>query len=115
MFADVSVRYLSCFGRRMHNSDGRASWPIWKKSAVLVLGFLVLAGVTVPQWKPVAKRFKWFVISTNIYQDVLRRTHLASGQISHTDFSAVPASQVPDYLQRINSTFEDYLRYGGLT
>ncbi len=80
---------------------------------VLVVA-LVLAFVTLPAWKPIAKRFKYFVVATNIYQDLLRRSGLRRDQISQPDYGALAETQVPAYLRRINSTFSDYEHYGGL-
>ena len=75
---------------------------------------LVVLALTMPVWKPAAKRFKWFVIATNIYQDTLRRTGLRVDQISQPDYGAIPDSEVQQYLDRINSTFADYQKYGEL-
>jgi hypothetical protein len=86
-----------------------------KRSALVAALLLVVAAVTLPLWKPAAKRFKWFVIATNIYQDTLRRTGLRDDQINQPDYAALPESEVPVYLNRINSTFENYEKYGGLT
>ena len=86
-----------------------------KKTFLAVLVLLTVAVVALPAWKPVAKRFKWFVVATNVYQDTLRRTGIRHDQISQPDYAALPESAVPAYLQRINTTFADYQRYGGLT
>ena len=87
------------------------------KKAFIVLGIaLCAAAVSMPLWKPAAKRhFKWFVISTNIYQDTLRRAHLRSDQINQPDYSLHPPSDIPIYVDRANSTFARYQTYGGLT
>ena len=53
-----------------------------KRIALVSLVLLCVAAVTVPVWKPAAKRFKWFVVATNIYQDTLRRTGIRRDQIS---------------------------------
>lgn len=85
------------------------------KIAVLAgVAILVVLAVTMPVWKPVAKRFKWFVVATNVYQDTLRRTGMRVDQISQPDYGAIPDSEVQRYLDRINSTFADYERYGQL-
>lgn len=85
------------------------------KRAVLAVGvLLVLAVVTLPVWKPVAKRLKWFVVATNIYQDTLRRTGVRNDLIGQPDYAALPLTDVPAYMQRINTTFADYVKYGGL-
>ncbi len=81
----------------------------------LVTGLmLVIALATLPLWKPAAKRFKYFVVATNVYQDLLRRSGLRRDQISQPDYAALEQTEVPAYLQRINSTFTAYQRYGGL-
>src|SRR6185369_814325 len=57
-----------------------------KKTAIVVLIVVCATALSLPLWKPTAKRhFKWFVIATNIYQDTLRRAHLRSDQISQPD------------------------------
>src|SRR5262249_18168831 len=76
---------------------------------------LLLAAVTLPIWKPAAKRLKWFVVATNVYQDALRRVHVRSTQIGQPDFGALPASEVPEYLRLINATYQHYRTEGGLT
>ena len=76
---------------------------------------VAVAALTLPVWKPAAKRFKWFVVATNVYQDTLRRAGLRDDQISQPDYGALPESAVPAYLHRIDSTFADYQKYGALT
>ena len=76
---------------------------------------VAVAALTLPVWKPAAKRFKWFVIATNVYQDTLRRAGLRDDQISQPDYGALPDSAVPAYLHRIDSTFADYQKDGALT
>lgn len=85
-----------------------------KRIAVAFVILLCAAVLTLPAWKPAAKRFKWFVVATNIYQDTLRRTGIRNDQISQPDYGALPVSAVPAYLNRVNSTFDDYVKYGGL-
>jgi hypothetical protein len=84
---------------------------------IIVAGLIAVAvaAITLPVWKPVAKRFKYFVVATNVYQDLLRRSGIRRDQISQTDFASLPDAEIPTYLQRINSTFADYQKYGGLT
>jgi SAM-dependent methyltransferase len=87
-----------------------------KKTAVVLLIVVCATAVSMPVWKPAAKKhIKWFVIATNIYQDTLRRAHLRSDQISQPDFSTHLASDIPSYLNGANSTFGRYQTYGGLT
>jgi len=87
-----------------------------KKTAIVVLIVVCATALSLPLWKPTAKRhFKWFVIATNIYQDTLRRAHLRSDQISQPDFSTHPASDIPSYLNGAKSTFSRYQMYGGLS
>lgn len=88
-----------------------------RKLKIAALGgvvVLVALAVTLPLWKPAAKKFKWFVVATNIYQDTLRRTGLRVDQISQPDYGAIPESEVQRYLDRINTTFADYQKYGQL-
>jgi SAM-dependent methyltransferase len=86
-----------------------------KTVALFVLLTLSVAALTLPIWKPAAKRFKYFVVATNVYQDLLRRTGLRHDQISQPDYSALPETAIPTYLNRINTTFADYQKYGGLS
>jgi hypothetical protein len=86
-----------------------------KRIALALVLLVVAAALTLPVWKPAAKRFKWFVVATNVYQDTLRRAGLRDDQISQPDYGALPDSAVPAYLHRIDSTFADYQKYGGLT
>ena len=86
-----------------------------KSIALTVLLIISVAALTLPLWKPAAKRFKYFVVATNVYQDFLRRSGLRRDQISQPDYAALPQSEVPAYLHRINSTFGDYRKYGQLT
>ena len=86
-----------------------------KTLALTVLVLISVAALTLPIWKPAAKRFKYFVVATNVYQDFLRRSGLRRDQISQPDYAALPDSEIPAYLHRINSTFADYQKYGQLT
>jgi len=86
-----------------------------KKAGVALAVVLAISAVTLPLWKPAAKRFKYFVVATNIYQDTLRRSGLMHGQIGQPDFGALPDTALPDYINRIDSTFADYQKYGQLT
>jgi SAM-dependent methyltransferase len=83
-------------------------------AGILVL-LIVAALVAAPVWKPVAKRFKWVVVATNVYQDALRRTGLRRDQISQPDFASLPDAAVPSYLTRINGTFSHYEKYARLS
>jgi SAM-dependent methyltransferase len=76
---------------------------------------LVVAAVTMPAWKPAAKRFKYFVVATNIYQDLLRRSGIRAGQIGQDDSRVLPDTEIPGYLNRINTTFDAYQKYGELS
>jgi len=86
-----------------------------RKTTVTILMLILVAAVTLPVWKPAAKRFKWFVVATNVYQDTLRRAGLRVDQISQPDYGALPDRELPAYLRRINTTFADYQKYGRLT
>lgn len=58
-----------------------------------------------------AKKSKWFIVATNIYQDSLRRMHIRPDQIG-----GVPAPRVdPDKLKKFYRTFNMYMKYSGLT
>ena len=81
------------------------------KKLLLLLGVLALVLLVSPLWKPIAKKSKWFIVATNIYQDALRRMHLKSDQIGG---EPVVNSDLVD-LQQIDRTFERYLKYSGLT
>lgn len=76
---------------------------------------LVIAAATMPAWKPAAKRFKYFIIATNIYQDLLRRSGIRTDQIGQDDARVLPDSEIPTYLNRINTTFDVYQKYGELS
>jgi len=85
-----------------------------KKVVLAILAIVVVAAVAMPVWKPAAKRLKWFVVATNVYQDLLRRAGIRDDQISQPDFAAIPMSSIPTYIARIETTFAGYQRYGGL-
>jgi len=76
--------------------------------AAVALALILFAS---PLWKPIAKKSKWFIVATNIYQDALRRMHLKSDQIGG---EPVVNSDLVD-LRQIDQTFERYLKYSGLT
>ena len=82
-----------------------------KKLLVMVGVVVVLCLLAVPLWKPIAKKSKWFIVATNVYQDALRRIHLKFDQIGG---EPVVDSHLAD-LRQINRTFERYLKYSGLT
>jgi SAM-dependent methyltransferase len=81
------------------------------KKLLLLVALLVGVFLTIPLWKPIAKKSKWFIIATNMYQDVLRRTHLKADQIG----GEPQAGFDPTQLQLIDNTFNRYLKYSGLT
>ena len=81
------------------------------KKLLTVVGVLVLVLLAFPLWKPIAKKSKWFIVGTNIYQDALRRMHLKTDQIGG---EPVVDSDLVD-LRQIDRTFERYLKYSGLT
>jgi SAM-dependent methyltransferase len=66
-------------------------------------------------WKPAAKRIRWVVMASNIGHDMLRRVGIRSDQIGQRDFAALPLSEIPVYLARVNGTVAAYEKYGGLT
>ena len=76
----------------------------------IVPGLLILVLIGAPVWKPAAKKWRWFVIATNIFQDTLRRSGLVSGQIGNTaDGAGRDLSELP----RVRQIYGDYLRYSG--
>jgi hypothetical protein len=81
-----------------------------KKLILASLAVLILALASYPLWRASAKRNKWFLISTNIYQDLLRRTSLRSDQIGGPPAERA-VSEVPAYLSRVDDTFDMYLRH----
>jgi SAM-dependent methyltransferase len=83
-------------------------------AGTLVL-LIVTAAITTPIWKPAAKRLKWFVVATNVYQDGMRRAGLRRDQISQPDYASLPDAAIPDYLNRINATFVLYEKYAGVS
>jgi SAM-dependent methyltransferase len=85
-----------------------------KRVALGLTAVFVVAAVTMPRWKPAAKRFKWFVVSTNLYQDALRRVGVKKDQISQPDWAALPESSLETYLGRIEATYRNYQKYGDL-
>ena len=78
------------------------------------IGFLA-AALTLPLWKPAAKRDRWVVIASNLCNDTLRRVGIRSDQIGQPDYGNVPVSEIPQYLARINTTVAGYEKYGGLS
>ena len=107
----VSAFMLSRHRRRL-NSDRK---PVQRHTIALALASLAvaIAAVTLltqPVWKPYAKRWRWFVISTNVYQDLLRRTGLKHDQIGQGSFER-PLSEVPAALARIDDIFTGTLHH----
>src|SRR4051812_43825329 len=81
------------------------------KHVIWAAGLPLLMVMTVPVWKPVAKKSKWFIVGTNIYQDALRRLKVRSDQIGGEPEAD---AQLAD-LKHINRTFDRYMTYSGLT
>jgi SAM-dependent methyltransferase len=83
----------------------------------LFVAFVLVVGAalaTQSVWKPMARRSKWFLISTNLYQDLLRRAHLRTDQI---DQELPPSAQAADYSDVVTRTdviFDQYLSHSGL-
>ena len=82
--------------------------------ALTVVAATLAATITLPLWKPYAKRWKWFVVSTNVYQDMLRRTGLKQDQIGQGSFER-PLAEVPAALRRIDDLFTGTLRHAGVS
>jgi SAM-dependent methyltransferase len=76
--------------------------------------FVIAAALTLPIWKPAAKRIRWVVIASNMGHDALRRSGIRSDQIGQANFAALPLSKVPEYIARVNGTVAAYEKYGGL-
>ena len=96
-------------------SAKRNSWTFVRNSLLLASVVILVAAVTLPLWKPAAKRIRWVVIASNIGHDALRRAGIRSDQIGQADFAALPLSEVPGYIARVNGTVAAYEKYGGLT
>src|SRR5689334_2614698 len=88
----------------------RRSKIVFFAAAILLLA----AFATANTWKPIAKRqSKWVVVATNLYQNLLRRTHLRTDQIGQVE--ARGADDAERALEAIDHTFDGYLRHSGLT
>src|SRR5262245_38114188 len=58
--------------------DRRRRRRAWLAGGAVLLIVLTVSAI----WRPALKRqTKWAVVATNVYQDVLRRTHLRTDQI----------------------------------
>jgi SAM-dependent methyltransferase len=114
-------RHRACCGRILVASDSapesakRNSWTFVRNFLLLASVVILVAAVTLPLWKPAAKRIRWVVIASNIGHDALRRAGIRSDQIDQADFAALPLSEVPVYIARVNGTVAAYEKYGGLT
>lgn len=86
-----------------------------KKKLVGMLAILLIIVLSYPFWKPYAKHYKWFVIATNVAQDSLRRYGFVSRQIGQSANLTWPESKIPGEIQRIRSTYDQYLRYADWT
>src|SRR5215218_1948090 len=81
------------------------------KKLLLIAALLAAVLLSFPLWKPIAKKSKWFIVATNVYQDSLRRMNFRSDQIGGEPRAAFNAQE----LKLIDDTFEHYLKYSGLT
>ena len=97
------------------DSARHRSWAAIRYAAYLSLIAVAAAALTLPLWKPAAKRIRWVVIASNLRSDALRRVGVRSDQIDQPDYANLPLSEVPGYLARINGTVADYEKYGGLS
>ena len=88
-----------------------------RSARALGLAFVVTAAtaLTLPMWKPAAKRIRWVVIASNVCNDALRRVGMRSDQIGQPDYAGLPLSEVPAYMARVNRTVAGYEKYGGLS
>src|SRR3989442_641471 len=82
-----------------------------KKITLGTLLALMVLVVGYPVWKPAAKRFKWFVVFTNIGQDSLRRFRWRTDQIGQSDSLSKAESELPRELSKIQAIYRQYLRY----
>ena len=61
--------------------------------------------------KEIAYRHKWGVVAANVYQDLMRRVGVVSGQIGNPYTVAQTNGDLPQALNAINHTFDMYLRH----
>jgi SAM-dependent methyltransferase len=69
----------------------------------------------VNRWKALVYRHKWGVVAANVYQDLLRRNGITSGQIGNPYTQPRNSGDVVHAVDAVNHTFENYSRYTGLT
>jgi SAM-dependent methyltransferase len=81
------------------------------KKRWIALAALILLLASSAAWKPAARRWKWFLIASNIYSDTLRRTHLTSSQIGGNTGGARRDLLEPT---RVLETYQNYLKNSGL-
>lgn len=78
------------------------------KKILSLLAALAVLVATSSVWKPTAKKLKWFVVATNIYQDAVRRFRLSPRQIGQPAAAAGNDEDLRRDLKRINETFDGY-------
>ncbi|HMF98954.1 MAG TPA: methyltransferase domain-containing protein [Vicinamibacterales bacterium] len=93
---------------------GSSRWRSIRNVVGIALLLGVGAALTLPMWKPAAKRIRWVVIASNLFQDALRTAGIRSDQIGQPDYGALPLSEVPAYLGRVKATVKAYEKYGSL-
>jgi len=81
------------------------------KKLLWAVALILAVLLSFPLWKPIAKKSKWFIVATNIYQDGLRRLNLRADQIG----GEPSGSFDPRQLKLIGDTFDHYMKYSGLT
>jgi len=93
------------------NFTNRVSQPLKKT----LLTALCLAAVlfSYPAWKPLAKRYSWFVIATNIGADSVRRIGWISGQIGQAAALHPPESGLEQDVARTRGIYQTYLSFAG--
>jgi SAM-dependent methyltransferase len=84
-----------------------------RKKLLVGLAFVAVIAASYPIWKPFAKRNKWFVITTNIGLDSLRRYGFSKEQIGQAAVISQPESQIPADVEKIQAIYGQYLRYAG--
>jgi len=90
-------------------------WAAIRTAIYFCLIAVLAAALTLPLWKPAAKRVRWVIIASNLCNDTLRRVGMRTDQIGQPDYAALPLSEIPTYLGRINQTVAGYEKYGGLS
>ena len=65
--------------------------------------------------KALVYRHKWGVVAANVYQDLLRRSGIVSGQIGNPYTQPRGSGDLVHAVNAVNHTFDSYRHYAGLT